>query len=188
VGGIGAFVNVYSVVGALAAVALMALHGAVYLALKAPEDLAERIERWAYRAGRAATVGYFGFVVLSYFYAHFEHRLGINPGPIPVLAGVSMVSMRLFLPRKQWGWAFLAGCVTLALSTASVFLTLYPDVVPSTLNPAWSLSIQHAASNPYSLRVMTIVAVSVLPIVLAYQGWTYWVFRRRIRLNDAFHY
>ncbi|PSR31971.1 MAG: cytochrome d ubiquinol oxidase subunit II [Sulfobacillus benefaciens] len=180
--------NPYALVGAVAAVLLFVLHGALYLSLKAPEELRSRAQKAAYTVGIWATVFYFGFVVLSYFYSNFVHTLGVDPGPIPILAGLSMIAIRFLLPGKHYGWAFAATGLTVTLSTASVFLALFPRVMISTLNPHWSLTIYNASSNPYSLKVMTIVAISVLPIVLAYQAWTYWVFRRRIHLEDTFHY
>ncbi len=180
--------NPYALVGAIAAVLLFLLHGALYLDLKAPEELSLRAHQTAYRVGMWATVSYFLFVALSYFYANFAHKLGVDPGPIPLLAGLSMIAVRFLLPGRRRGWAFVAGGLTIVLSTASVFLALFPRVMISSLNPHWSLTIYNAASNLYSLRVMTVVAVTVLPIVLAYQAWTYWVFRKRVSLKDTFHY
>lgn len=188
VGNFLTLLNPYAIVGAIAALLLFLLHGALYLDLKAPEQLAERAHKVAYKVGIGATVFYFIFVVMSYFYANFAHRLGIDPGPIPVLAGLSVVAVRVFLPLRQRGWAFFAGGLAIILSTVSVFLAMFPRVMISTLNPHWSLTIYNASSNSYSLKVMTIVAISVLPIVLAYQAWTYWVFRRRVTMRDSFHY
>ncbi len=180
--------NPYAIVGALATVSLFLLHGALYLDLKAPQELSERAHRIAYRIGPWTTLFYFLFVFLSYFYAHFAHKLGLDPGPIPVLAGTSMIAVRFLLPGRHRAWAFFALGLTIILSTISVFLALYPRVMISTLNPRWSLTIWNASSNPYSLRVMTIVAVTVLPIVLAYQAWTYWIFRQRVSFQDTWHY
>nr|WP_207711441.1 cytochrome d ubiquinol oxidase subunit II [Sulfobacillus harzensis] len=188
VGGFLTLFNPYALVGAVAAVLLFLLHGALYLDLKAPEELSLRSHQLAYRIGLWATVFYFVFIGLSYFYANFAHKLGIDPGPIPIIAGLSMVTVRFLLPLRHRSWAFFMGGITIVLSTISVFLALFPRVMISSLNPHWSLTIYNAASNAYSLKVMTIVAVTVLPIVLAYQFWSYWVFRRRISLKDNFHY
>ncbi|MGC8486956.1 MAG: cytochrome d ubiquinol oxidase subunit II [Clostridia bacterium] len=111
-----------------------------------------------------------------------------TPGPIPIIAGLSMISIRFLLPARRLVWAFLAGGLTIVLSTLSVFLALYPRVMISSLHPASSLTIHKAASNTYSLRVMTIVAVTALPFVLAYQAWTYWVFRKRVTFDERFHH
>ncbi|MBX5468004.1 MAG: cytochrome d ubiquinol oxidase subunit II [Firmicutes bacterium] len=188
VGGIGAVVTPYALEGALASLLLFSLHGALYLTLKAPPPLAERARRAAFRVGGAATAAYFLFVVMSYFYSDFARKLGVDPGAIPILAGLSMVAVRFALLRRTLLLAFFLNGVTIILSTVSVFLTLWPRVMISSLNPAWSLTVAGAAANPYSLSVMSITAVVILPVVLAYQAWTYWVFRQRVGAGDTFHY
>lgn len=188
VGGLGGLVNLYSVVGGLTALLLFTLHGALYLTIKLEQPLQARARRMAFRVGGAATALYFLFVVLSYFYTPFPSRLGVDPGVVPVLAGLAMVSVRFLLARERYGWAFAMTGATIVLSAVTVFSTLYPDLLMSTLNPAWSLTIYNAAANPYSLRVMTILALSALPFVLAYQAWTYWIFRKRISMKETFHY
>ena len=86
------------------------------------------------------------------------------------------------------GWAFILNSLTILLSTLTIFISLYPRVMVSSLNPAWSLTIYNASSSPYTLTVMTIVALIFVPIVLAYQGWTYWVFRERIGKESTLEY
>jgi cytochrome d ubiquinol oxidase subunit II len=77
----------------------------------------------------------------------------------------------------------VASGVTVVLATFALFVTLFPDVMPSTIATANSLTTTNAASTPYTLRVMTWVAVAFTPIVLGYQGWTYWVFRKRLTVD-----
>lgn len=188
VGSIWTLLNPYALVSAVATALLFTLHGALYLGLKAPEGLGKRAEQLAYRVGPWATIFYFGFVVLSYFESDLAHRIGVIPGPIPVLAGASMIAVRFLLPNRHFGWAFAATAVTIALSTMSVFIVMFPNLMMSTLNPHWSVTVYNAVANHYSLKVMSILAVTLLPFVLAYQAWTYWVFRKRISLDDTFHY
>jgi cytochrome d ubiquinol oxidase subunit II len=85
-----------------------------------------------------------------------------------------------FIRRKQDGWAFSMLAVTITFALITLFMILFPRVMVSSLNPDWSLTIYNASSSPYTLQVMTIVAVIFTPIVLIYQGWTYWVFRNRV--------
>ena len=82
---------------------------------------------------------------------------------------------------KRQGYSFVALAVFLASGVTAIFTAMYPDVLPSTLDPAYSLTVESASSSDYTLGVMTWVAVIFVPIVLAYQGWTYWVFRRRLQ-------
>jgi len=79
------------------------------------------------------------------------------------------------------GWAFGMTAITIAASLTTFFLMLYPHVMISTIDPAYSLTIYNSSSSPYTLRIMTIVALILVPLVLLYQGWTYWVFRKRIK-------
>ena len=76
----------------------------------------------------------------------------------------------------------------IASSTATIFLSLYPRVMVSSLDPAWSLTIYNASSTPYTLKIMSVVALVFVPVVLAYQGWTYWVFRHRIAAESKLEY
>jgi cytochrome d ubiquinol oxidase subunit II len=188
VGSFQALLNPYALVGAAATLLLFTLHGSLYLTLKAPRPIADRARRLAYRVGSWATVFYFAFVILSYWYSQLLHRLGVDPGPIPIMAGVSMIAVRTLLPSKRYGYAFFMTSLTILLSVISVFLSLYPRVMISSLNPHWSLTIYNASANPYSLKVMSIIALIVLPFVLAYQAWTYWIFRQRVSFHDTWHY
>jgi cytochrome d ubiquinol oxidase subunit II len=78
--------------------------------------------------------------------------------------------------------------LAIVFSIATIFLQLFPRVMVSSSNPEWSLTIYNAASSPYTLRIMTIVALIFTPLVLAYQGWTYWVFRKRVSTKTPLHY
>lgn len=180
--------NPYALLGGIASMLLLALHGALYLALKTKGVVHRRARQAAFWIGGPATAAYFGFVGMSYFSTHFSVKLGVDPGSIPVLAGMAMVSVRFLLRQGKYGWAFAINGMGIVLSVATVFLFLFPYVLISRLNPLWSLTIYNTASNPYSLKVMTILSLTVLPFVLAYQAWTYWVFRKRISVKDTFHY
>ena len=81
---------------------------------------------------------------------------------------------------KREGWAFLGTAIAIAFAVASLFAALFPEVMPSSTDPAYSLTITNASSTEYTLTIMTVVAVLFVPIVLVYQGWTYWVFRKRV--------
>ncbi|MCL4318412.1 MAG: cytochrome d ubiquinol oxidase subunit II [Firmicutes bacterium] len=188
VGGFFSLLNPYALIGGISSLLLFVLHGAVYLSLKAPSPLKERALQIARQMRGLTIMFYFGFVILSYFFANLADKLGIDPGSIPVLAGCSMLAAGLMLQGRHIGWAFALTGTTIALSAMSVFLALYPRVMISSLNPAWDLTVYNASSSHYSLTVMSIVAISALPFVLAYQAWTYWVFRKRVSLTETFHY
>ncbi|MDF2938238.1 MAG: cytochrome d ubiquinol oxidase subunit 2, partial [Paenibacillaceae bacterium] len=105
-----------------------------------------------------------------------------------ILAGIALLSVRYFLKSRKEGWAFIMTGLTIVLSTVTVFMCLYPRVMISSLNPDWNLTIHNAASNEYTLKVMTVIALCTIPLVLAYQGWTYWAFRKRVSIKDHLDY
>ena len=130
----------------------------------------------------------FVVVIASYFATDMFSRLGTNPGPIPLAAGAALLAMGWFLSRRYHGWAFAMTGLTIALTCITVAMGLYPRFMVSGLNPAWSLTIYNASSSPYTLRVMTIVALIFVPLVLLHQGWSYWIFRKRIGREDHLEY
>ena len=89
----------------------------------------------------------------------------------------------LFYEHRE-GFAFAATTVTIASCILAIFVDLYPNVMVSSTNPAYNLTVHNTASGGYSLKVMTVVVVILLPVVLAYQTWTYYVFRRRISRQE----
>jgi cytochrome d ubiquinol oxidase subunit II len=188
---VGNFFNllsVYSVVGGLSMVVLFVLHGAIFLTLRTTGELREKARNAAMYHGALTTVVVALFIILSYFDTDMFSKAGIDPGAVPVLAGLALLSVRFFIKAKRDGWAFVMTALTIIFSSATVFMDLFPRVMVSSLNKQWSLTVYNAASNPYSLKVMTIVAVSVVPIVLAYQIWSYWVFRKRLEPTDHMDY
>ena len=101
-----------------------------------------------------------------------------------VLAALALVAALAANRVGREGWAFLATGTAIVLAVATLFIALFPDVMPSSTDPAFSLTTTNASSTAYTLRIMTWVAVVFTPVVLAYQGWTYWVFRNRIGTAD----
>jgi len=96
------------------------------------------------------------------------------------LAVAAFVFSYFLVLRGRQGWAFAASGLTILLTTVAFFWGLFPRLMVSSLNPAWSLTIENASSSPYTLKIMTIAALTLVPVVLAYQAWTYWIFRRRV--------
>ncbi len=101
-----------------------------------------------------------------------------------VVAAAALVAAWLFARKDEEMKAFIALGTFLVAGVSSIFTSAYPVVLPSTLDPAFSLTVQNAASSPYTLGVMTGVAAFGVPLVLAYQAWTYWVFRKRLRVEN----
>ncbi len=188
VGGFWNLLNPYALAGGLASLATFTLHGAVFLTLKTKNDIRKKAHTAARRLWLPAVVLGAVFAVTSYFATDIFTRLGINPGVIPIGAVAALLATGWFVRSRHEGWAFTMTGLAIALSTITVFMGLFPRVMVSSLNSSWSLTIYNAASSPYTLRVMSIVALIFVPIVLIYQGWSYWVFRERIGREHSLEY
>jgi cytochrome bd ubiquinol oxidase subunit II len=183
VGGFFNLLNPYALICGISVALLFLLHGALFVTIRTASEVQEKASAFAMKIGGITTAMLFLVVILTYFQTDIFTRLGVDPGPIPIAAGLTLISVRFLIRAKRYGWAFAMTGTTIILSTITVFMGLYPRVMISSLNPAWSLTVYNASSSPYSLRVMTIVALIVLPLVLLYQTWSYWVFRKRVKLE-----
>jgi cytochrome bd ubiquinol oxidase subunit II len=172
--------NPYSILGGVVSVSVFLLHGALFLALKTTDEVRMRAQRFANHAFLPVGAVLALFAVLGYSQTDFIGKLGVVPGTLPLLAVAAYVAAYIFLRQGQDAWAFLMNGLMIVLGTVVAFQGLFPRVLISSLDPKYSLTIYSASSSQYSLTAMLIVALSFVPIVVAYQGWTYWVFRKRI--------
>jgi cytochrome d ubiquinol oxidase subunit II len=180
VGGFFNLLNPYALVGGLVTILIFVLYGAVFLSLKTQGELLTKARATARRLWLPVVVLMLLFLVLTYLNTDILTKLGVNPGVIPLTGVGALLVAGYFIRREREGWAFAMLAVTIAFALVTLFMILYPRVMISSLNPEWSLTIDNAASSPYTLRLMTIVAGIFVPVVLVYQGWSYWVFRKRI--------
>jgi cytochrome d ubiquinol oxidase subunit II len=164
-----------TLLGAVAVAGFSLVHGATFLALKTDGELRMRARRIARSALPVALLPM--VVLLVLVWSHEGEPWTVVPLAVTV-AAAALAWARLRAGRE--GQAFTALGVVIAAAVVTLFGALYPEVLPSTLDPAHSLTVAGAASGHYSLTVMTWVAAFGAPAVLVYQGWTYWVFRRRI--------
>ncbi|WP_330331614.1 cytochrome d ubiquinol oxidase subunit II [Streptomyces sp. NBC_00536] len=174
-GGAGLIVNPDAAFGGLVSLTLFTLHGALFAALRCRGALRVRALRTARRVGG-------GCAVLALWAAFW---LMVRTGDVVVLALVSVVVCALLVVRelaeqRREGWAFALSGLIVVLVTGTLFGSLYPALMPSATDPAWSLTVSSAAAGPYTLGILTWVAAFTAPVVMAYQAWTYWVFRKRI--------
>jgi len=172
--------NPYALVGGATTLLLFVTHGAHFLALKTEggvRDRANRIAVWVGLAAAVAAVVFLGWTL----------ALRGNPAAVAtaIVAALALVGGILANRVRREGWAFLGTTVTIGLAVATLFVALFPDVMPSSTDPAYSLTVTNASSTEYTLTIMTVVAVIFVPIVLVYQGWTYWVFRKRVTAPPA---
>ena len=167
--------NPYGLLGGATVAALCLFHGANFLSLKTEDDVRERAHLAAAILGPVATVLGAAFLL----WTQLDNGSGWTWIPLVVAAAALLASIAADRGERE-GYAFIASGVAIAAAIVVLFGSLYPEVMPSTTDPAYSLTVENASSTPYTLRVMTWVAVVLTPVILAYQGWSYWVFRQRI--------
>jgi cytochrome d ubiquinol oxidase subunit II len=172
--------NPYGLIGGLTTVVVFLLHGANFLGLKLEGKMRERVIALSKKLYIAAVVVTTLLLVATYYYTDIRTKLGINPGITPIASYVALLVTIYFINRKMEGWAFIMTSLHIVLTQVTFFTLMFPRVMISSLNPDWSLTIYNASSSQYTLTVMSIVALIFVPIVLAYQGWTYYIFRKRV--------
>ncbi|MFF7330559.1 cytochrome d ubiquinol oxidase subunit II [Streptomyces sp. NPDC090306] len=174
-GNLGDLLNPYALLGGLVTLTLFTFHGAVFTALKTLGDIRQRARRTATYVGLVAAVLALAFLVWT------QADSGDGKSLVAVVVAVVALLAALVANRRgREGWAFALSGVTIVAAVATLFLALFPNVMPSSLNDSWNLTVSNASSSPYTLKIMTWLAVIATPIVVLYQAWTYWVFRKRI--------
>jgi cytochrome d ubiquinol oxidase subunit II len=169
----------YALLGGLTTLSLFLTHGAMFLGLRTEDELRDRAEQTARRVAPIAAALTIAFLVWTA--ANQSFGVGVV---LPALATASAVALVPMALRRSGGVAFAISAGAIVLLTVVLFAALYPNALPSSTNHAFDLTLRAASSTPYTLTVMTVVAVIFLPIVLAYQSWSYWVFRHRLRRAD----
>ncbi|HWR66160.1 MAG TPA: cytochrome d ubiquinol oxidase subunit II [Bellilinea sp.] len=182
-------INIYSLLGGLVTLTGFMLQGALFLSLKAAEPIQSAARQAAGRIWVITSGVLIAAVIATYFFTDILAKLGVNPGPVPIGAVIAVIVCGWFIRQKLDGWAFIINSLAILLTTSTIFLILYPRVLVSILDPNFSLTIYNSASGPTTLKIMSTVALIFVPLVLLYQGWSYWVFRKRITADPSdLHY
>ncbi|MEO5901359.1 MAG: cytochrome d ubiquinol oxidase subunit II [Ilumatobacteraceae bacterium] len=175
--------NPYAILGGLVTLSLFVTHGAIFISLKTAGDIRARARALALRTGVAAAA-----IAVVFLGWTLDQRQGAEHIGwfvfLAVLAAACLVAALVANRAGREGWAFLGTAATIAFAVGSLFVALFPNVMPSSLDATYSLTTTNAASTPYTLKIMTWVAGIFTPLVIAYQGWSYVVFRRRISVSD----
>ncbi len=167
----------YGLFTGLTFLSLTLLHGATFLSMKTSGVVHDRARRLA---GRLASVAVLAVAVFA-VWTHLASDKSVVPGPVQFLAVFAVFAAAWAVRDQRDGWAFTATAFAIGLSAASIFIDLYPNVMVSSTSARYNLTVDNSASGHYALVVMTVVAVLLFPVVLLYQGWTYYTFRARIR-------
>lgn len=188
VGGFSHLVQPLSLLAGFMSLAVFLSHGALFLTLKLEGDLLESLLRFSFKLSGVAWVVFSLFALLALI---FEPQLRQQGVWFYGLAGLAWICLGLAVwwQRSQsQGRAFVCTGVAIVSTTAALFVALFPRVMVSTLSSEYSLTLQNASSSPYTLKVMSFVALFFVPLVLGYQIWSYWVFRKRISPRDKLVY
>jgi cytochrome bd ubiquinol oxidase subunit II len=182
-GNLFTLLNPYGLIGGLTTVAVFLLHGSNFLSLKLEGKLHDRVHEACRKIYIAAAVMGVVLAVSTYFFTDAGTKLGVNPGITPIASLLALLISIFFINRKMEGWAFISVALHIVLTQVAFFMLMFPRVMISSTNPEFNLTIYNASSSQYTLTVMSIVALIFVPIVLVYQGWTYYMFRQRIKAD-----
>jgi cytochrome bd ubiquinol oxidase subunit II len=155
---------------------LFLFYGAVFVALKTEGAVRDDAVRFAVFSALPVTA----LVAAFGLWTQVAHGNDLTWMLLAIAVIAQLTAVMLVWSRGSDGWAFVSTMVVVAALVLLLFGSLYPNLVPSTLNSEWSLTISNASSTPYTLKIMTWAALIFTPLVMLYQGWTYWVFRQRI--------
>lgn len=171
--------NPYGLLGGIAVLALCFTHGLVFVALKTTGEMRERARGLAKIVGAVTIVGGAIFLVWTILLS-IGRPLFWAVIACSAIAAVALIAGWISNVAKREGWAFTFNALGIAFALLTLFSGLFPNLIVSSTDAAYSMTIAGASSSPLTLQLMTWVAVFMLPLVLAYQAWTYWVFRKRL--------
>ena len=179
--------NPYGLLTGVLFVLLFLQHGSLWLTMKTGDSLSERSAGLSNKLWYALLIVAVFFLVATAFatnlYANYLQNLIL--GIVPAVAVISLLAIKLFALKADYLKAFYASCLTIVMVTFTGVIGLYPNLIPSSISPEHSLTIFNSSSSVYTLKIMTVVALIFVPIVIAYQIWTYRIFRHKTTPVDV---
>jgi cytochrome d ubiquinol oxidase subunit II len=179
VGTVAALFSPFALLGGLVVLVMFLFHGAVFIALRTRGGIRHDARALAGKLGLGAVVLTAVFLAWT-----VSSRGDAVDGALAVVVVAALAVALVANSRGKEGWAFGLTACSILLLVATYFAVLYPNVMPSTIDPAYNLTIANASSTGYTLTVMSWTAALVVPFVLAYQAWSYWVFRNRLSRDN----
>jgi len=186
-GGLLSLLNPYGIVTGLLFVLMFGVHGALYAAVKTTGELSAR----AFNLAKLLWIPLLMIAVVFLGHTAYATKLYANYVKVPVLfvipliAVLALVAVQYFMIKQQALRSFTASCLTIVFVVATGVAGLFPNLIPSTLDPAYSLTIFNSSSSQYTLTIMTVVAFIFVPTVILYKIWAYRVFRAPVTERDV---
>lgn len=179
-GGFFNLLNPFALIAGLVSLIGFTLHGSIFLSLRTTGQIQEKATAWTNRLWIAAMVVMIGLIGAGFTFTHLFTSF-VTPASFALMFGlILLVVLGITSKKGKTGLSFILSSVVTLLTTAAVFLQLFPNVMVSSTDPALNLTIYNASSSQYTLGVMAKVALILVPIVLAYTAWSYWIFRKKV--------
>lgn len=188
VGGFVQFLHPFALLGGAMFLMLMITHGLQFITIRTTGELQERARNVGKKVAPVTIILFLAFIVVGYVVSDVFTYHGQTFMVIPILAWISLLFANLYNNQKMDFNAFFLTTVTMILLTASIFIGMFPRVMISSISEAYSLTVYNASSGAYSLKVMTIFSIVLLPFVLVNQAWSYYIFRKRVKKDDELEY
>lgn len=178
----------YALLGGIMFLLLSITHGLQFITIRTTGDLQERARLWSGRVAPVTIIVFLAFITIGYFISDVFTYHGQTFMVLPILAWVSLLFANIYNNQRLDKSAFALTSLTIVLLIGSIFLGMFPRVMISSISDAYSLTVYNAASGAYTLKVMTIFSLTLLPFVLGYTIWSYYVFRKRLKETDELEY
>ncbi|WP_438319170.1 cytochrome d ubiquinol oxidase subunit II [Sporosarcina sp. FA9] len=187
-GGFLQLLHPFALLGGVMFLLLCIVHGLQFISIRTEGELKERAKKTSRRFAPLALIVLLAFAVVGLLKTDIFTAHGTAWIALPLFAWGALLFSSILNVKNRDGWAFFFTSLTMLLLVASVFIGLFPRVMISTLGAANDLTVYNASSGDYSLKVMSYVSLTIIPFVLAYQGWSYYVFRERLKGKDDLEY
>lgn len=186
-GNLLSLLNPYGLVTGVLFVLLFMVHGALWISLKTDGDISNRAAGLAAKLWVPLVIVAVSFLVATHFATHLYDNFIKAPVflVLPVIAVAALLLTRFFIARKCMFTAFVTSLATIGMVCLTGITGLFPNLIPSSIDPKHSLTIYNSSSSPYTLTIMTVVVLIFLPIVIAYQAWNFTVFKKKISATDG---
>ena len=188
VGGFLQFLHPFALLGGLMFLSLTVTHGLQFITIRTTGELQERARNLGRKIAPISIMLFLAFIVVGYFISDVFTYHGQTFMVIPILAWIALLFANLYNTQKLDINAFALTSVTMILLIGSIFIGMFPRVMISSISDAYTLTVYNAASGAYTLKVMTYFSLTLLPFVLGYTAWSYYIFRKRIKKDDELEY